>query len=124
MIVADFLDLKFTNEFDAVWAAASLLHVSSNDLNEVFAKVVRSLRPGGIFKASFKEASQDWTDDLGRYFCAMDVPKLVQLLKASGFEAVTIESHPGVGSDGKVTQWIWGTGFLQGKSSIKASASS
>ena len=115
VIVADFLDLSFTNEFDAVWAAASLLHAPSGKLTQVFAKVARSLRPGGVFKASFKEASHDWTDDLGRYFCAMDGPRLAKLLQASDFEAVTIETHPGTGSDGQATQWIWGTGILREK---------
>lgn len=49
-----FHDLYFTNEFDAVWANASLLHVPFDELKEVLQKLHRSLKKDGIFFASFK----------------------------------------------------------------------
>lgn len=49
-----FQDIYFSNEFDAIWANASLLHVSYEDLREVIKTFHKSLRPSGIFYASFK----------------------------------------------------------------------
>lgn len=49
-----FQEIEFTNEFDGVWACASLLHVNRDEIDEVIAKIVNSLKLEGIFFASFK----------------------------------------------------------------------
>jgi cyclopropane fatty-acyl-phospholipid synthase-like methyltransferase len=54
-----FEDLSFREEFDAVWACASLLHVKKADMASVMMKVSQALTPGGIFYASFKYGSQE-----------------------------------------------------------------
>lgn len=46
--------MDWVEEFDAIWACASLLHVPSIELEEVLQKVVRALKPGGVFYVSFK----------------------------------------------------------------------
>ena len=40
-------------EYDGIWACASLLHVPFDDLNLVLSTLNRSLKPGGIFYLSF-----------------------------------------------------------------------
>jgi len=49
-----FQDMNFFNEFDAVWANASLLHVPYENLREVIESFHASLLPSGILYASFK----------------------------------------------------------------------
>lgn len=49
-----FQDVNFFNEFDAIWANASLLHVPYENLREVIRSFHQSLRPSGILYASFK----------------------------------------------------------------------
>lgn len=49
-----FRDMAFSKEFDGVWACASLLHVPYDELRSVMEKVHASIKPGGIFYASFK----------------------------------------------------------------------
>jgi SAM-dependent methyltransferase len=47
-------DLTYDNSFDGIWACASLLHVPSGEMDNVFARLTRALRPGGICYMSFK----------------------------------------------------------------------
>ena len=49
-----FFDLAFHEEFDGVWACASLLHVPKAEITETLHKVCSSLKVGGVLYASFK----------------------------------------------------------------------
>lgn len=49
-----FEDLDYHNEFDGVWACASLLHVPKADIMTVMKKVTEALKPNGVLYASFK----------------------------------------------------------------------
>ncbi len=49
-----FEELDARAEYDGIWACASLLHVPSADLPDIFRRMLTALRPGGIIYASFK----------------------------------------------------------------------
>lgn len=49
-----FDELAFRSEFDGVWAAASLLHVPPERMEESLRKLMQALKPGGILYISFK----------------------------------------------------------------------
>ena len=49
-----FCDLNFHEEFDAVWACASLLHVEKGQMTAVLQRIFKSIKPGGILYASYK----------------------------------------------------------------------
>ena len=49
-----FDELPFVEEFDGVWACASLLHVPKAEMPAVLARVARSLRLGGVLQLSVK----------------------------------------------------------------------
>ncbi len=49
-----FEEMSFDEEFDGVWACASLLHVPMEDIKDVLQKINSSLQVGGFFYASFK----------------------------------------------------------------------
>ena len=49
-----FQDVDYINEFDGIWACASLLHVDIKELPDVFLKLCRALKEGGILYVSFK----------------------------------------------------------------------
>ena len=87
-----FSELKFKNEFDGIWACASLLHVPKTEIRDIMAKVERALKPDGVLYASFKygeeeinidgrrfsfynETDLDWISDLGliEYWISEDV---------------------------------------------------
>lgn len=62
-----FEDISFQEEFDAIWACASLLHVSKDDIPGVLTRVSAALKPGGILYASFKYGNTERVVN-GRFF--------------------------------------------------------
>jgi SAM-dependent methyltransferase len=60
-------DLYFHNEFDAVWACASLLHVPSDHQKVVLELIAESLKTGGICYCSWKYGCGERVDS-GRRF--------------------------------------------------------
>lgn len=77
--VMGFLDVNFKEEFDAVWACASLLHVAQADMDDAVGRLTSSLKVGGVIYASFKHGSGDGVRN-GRFFNDYDEPKLERLL--------------------------------------------
>ena len=47
-------DINYENIFDGIWACASLLHISSAHLNDVFKRCSRALKEKGVMYVSFK----------------------------------------------------------------------
>ena len=62
-----FEDIAFAEEFDAIWACASLLHVKKTDMPNIMKKVSMALKPGGVLYVSFKYGSSERVSD-GRFF--------------------------------------------------------
>ena len=77
--VMGFLDVNFKEEFEAVWACASLLHVAQADMDEAVQRLTHSLKLSGVIYASFKHGSGDGVRN-GRFFNDYDEPKLERLL--------------------------------------------
>ena len=50
----NFNELDYVDEFDAVWACASLLHVNIKEIIDVMALIRRSLKKSGLLYASWK----------------------------------------------------------------------
>lgn len=62
-----FEDISFDEEFDAVWACASLLHVDKAGMPDVLRKLSEALKPSGILYASFKYGNTERITG-GRFF--------------------------------------------------------
>lgn len=62
-----FEDLSFKAEFDAIWACASLLHVSKANIPAVMDKVSAALKLDGVLYASFKYGTNEHISN-GRFF--------------------------------------------------------
>lgn len=63
-----FADIDFDAAFDGIWANACLLHVPKPELPDIFGKIHRALRPGGVLFASFKTGGEEGLDRFGRYY--------------------------------------------------------
>jgi SAM-dependent methyltransferase len=75
-----FAEVNFNNEFDGIWACASLLHLSHVDLTAALKKLSDALKPGGILYASFKYG--DFSGERnGRTFTDLDEKCFSELLK-------------------------------------------
>lgn len=87
-----FQDIDFSDEFDAVWANASLLHVPYANQKEILQRLHRSLRPDGILLASFKYGTdQRQTED--RFFFDMTEESIFPYLEGL-FEPIEIWKRP------------------------------
>jgi SAM-dependent methyltransferase len=54
VIHATFQDMVFENEFDGIWACASLLHVPKNEILHVLELLANALKHEGVLYCSFK----------------------------------------------------------------------
>lgn len=53
-LLMKFEDVDFKDEFDGIWACASLLHVPKAKIKSVMTKLVQALKENGVFYGSFK----------------------------------------------------------------------
>ena len=101
-----FQQLDAENAYDGVCAHASLLHVPRSELADVFARIRRALKTGGLLHASFKAGEAEGYDGFGRYYNYPSADWLSELLTKSGWRNVAISESDGGGYDGKPTRWI------------------
>jgi len=73
-------ELQFENEYDAVWACASLLHVSRDNQVVVLQKICRALRQDGVLYCSWKYGIQSRQEN-GRYFTDLEEKELNHILQ-------------------------------------------
>ena len=62
-----FLDVDEHHLYDGIWACASLLHLSENEIPEVLNRLWLALKPGGVMYASFKVGESE-REIGGRHF--------------------------------------------------------
>ena len=83
VVVADFKDLVLPKaSFDAIWASASLLHVHSEALPGILAKVIDLAKPGAIFYMSFKYGDYEG-ERTGRYYTDLNEERFADFLQKS-----------------------------------------
>ncbi len=92
--------------FEGIWAEASLLHVPRALLPDVFSRILRACKPGGIFHATFKAGHAEGHDEFGRYYNYPAADLLSGMLMNAGWHDVTISERDGSGYDGKPTRWL------------------
>lgn len=104
--VMRFDELAAEAGYDAVWAAACLLHVPRAGLPDVLARIRRALKPGGLHHASYKAAGAEGRDRFGRLFNRLTAVELVAAYLQSGaWEIVAVSEYDGVGYDGERVPW-------------------
>ena len=73
-----FEELDYSDEFDGVWACASLLHVEKEQMSNVLYLVARSMKNGGVLYVSYKYGASHHTEN-GRFYSdytEADIPAL------------------------------------------------
>lgn len=101
-----FEDIDFVREFDGVWACASLLHVSKEQLPSILRKINTALKPSGILYMSFKYGEGE-EERHGRYFSDMtesDLPFLCN--DSTGFCVDFYDVTEDVRQDHKGERWL------------------
>ncbi len=105
--VMRFEALDATEIFDGIWAEASLLHVPRSALPDIFDRILRAVKTGGIFHASFKAGEADGHDKFGRYYNYPPAEWLEAMLSAGGWKNITMTEADGGGFDGEPTRWLY-----------------
>lgn len=86
VVVADMEQMPFAEgSFDAVWASASILHISRANLAQTLRDVRRVLKSGGRFFSSVKLGQGQERDRYGRYFSYFEADEWLAFLAAAGF---------------------------------------
>jgi SAM-dependent methyltransferase len=62
-----FDEVTWNEQFDGVWACASLLHLPTPELRDALVRLVTALKPAGVLFASIKVGSHEGERD-GRWF--------------------------------------------------------
>ena len=74
-------DTDWRNEFDGIWCCASLLHVTKDELGDVFQKLARALKHGGAMYVSFKYGESE-EERNGRFFTDLTEESLAAYVTA------------------------------------------
>ena len=98
-----FDELEAVEEYDGIWACASILHLAWADLVVVMRKMVRAVKGEGVIYTSFKYG-QFTGERNGRFFTDLDEKGLAKLLKeVGGLEVkelwITGDVRPGRGEE-------------------------
>lgn len=75
-----FDEIDFNEEFDGIWACASLLHVPRSKIDFVLKKIYFALKKGGVFYSSYKYGNKEEIRN-GRFFNNYDEISFNELLK-------------------------------------------
>lgn len=78
-------DIEYNNEFDAIWACASLLHLKSNKLVDVFNKCYNALKDNGVMYISFKYGNFEGIID-DRYFTYLTEESFTNIINQTNFK--------------------------------------
>lgn len=78
-------DTDYNNEFDAIWACASLLYLKSNKLVDVFNKCYKALKDNGVMYVSFKYGDYEGVID-DRYFTYLTEETFINIINQTNFK--------------------------------------
>lgn len=81
------LDLDYNNEFDGVWACASLLHLNKDEILIALEKLYDALKDNGYMYMSFK-LGVFCGERNGRYFTDFTLESFKELLNKTRFELI------------------------------------
>ncbi|WP_155516401.1 class I SAM-dependent methyltransferase, partial [Vibrio fluvialis] len=85
-----FLDVNYYEEFDGIWANASLLHLSEDELIEAMKRLVRALKVNGHLFASFKTRDNYVKHDSRRFYFH-DESRLNKIITENGLNLELVE---------------------------------
>ena len=104
-----FDEIRFRNEFDGVWAAASLLHVPAQQMEENLRKLIQALKPNGILFVSFKYGHGEYKYDQRFYTCYGRKDVRALLGRISGTEEIKVWLSDANGKDllPRKQRWAW-----------------
>ncbi|MGL5624451.1 class I SAM-dependent methyltransferase, partial [Cetobacterium sp.] len=84
VIVEDMKDLDYKDKFIGIWACASLLHLTEDEVLETIKRCHRALKKDGVLYVSFKYGEKNYEKD-GRSFTCFTRDKILNLIESLDF---------------------------------------
>lgn len=110
-LVGDIVNITFApDSFDGIYARASLLHIPKSLMPKVFKSINKMLKTGGYFYLAIKEGKGEGEVEdvrhginVKRFFSLFVKEEIENLMEASGFKIIELDTHTRVGGS---TIWI------------------
>ena len=109
--VQRFDEIRYADEFDGIWACASLLHCPRDEIGGIVENLIGSLKVGGVFYMSFKCGTEERVADDGRFFNDYTPESLAEFL--GQFSNVTVEQLWTNGSSAEDASLIWTNAIIR-----------
>ncbi len=101
-----FMEIDYENEFDGIWASASLLHVEKEKLIDTVTHLKKALKKNGIFYASFKKGDFSGIRE-GRFFQDATKEYLKELFgEKCEMEILELYEDESLLSNGSIQEWV------------------
>ncbi|HPG31406.1 MAG TPA: class I SAM-dependent methyltransferase [bacterium] len=101
----NFLNVSFKNEsFKYIFANASLLHIKKKYIIDTFSELYKILKKNGRIYFSLKKGTGEGEDENNRFFSYYLETEIIELLKITGLECLSISSLKS--SDSRNIEWI------------------
>ena len=104
--LARFDQIEGVATYDAIWANFSLLHAARADLPGLLGRLVRSLKPGGLFHIGMKTGSGAARDRLDRLYTYLSADDLRGLLTDAGLTVLSAREGSEAGLAGTVDPYV------------------
>lgn len=78
-----FEELSYSEEFNGIWACASLLHAEKAKMQDILGKINQALKPGGVLYVSYKYGESE-REENGKHYSDYTENNIESLLKDSG----------------------------------------
>jgi 2-polyprenyl-3-methyl-5-hydroxy-6-metoxy-1,4-benzoquinol methylase len=102
-----FQRMTFNQEFDGIWACASVLHVPHAEVPEILHRFARALKPGGALYVSLKEGQGERVAEDGRFFSYFTLDEFSRMLTNRGmFEVAETWKNSSPDSSGTARAWL------------------
>ena len=97
-------EIEYVNMFDGIWSCASLLHIPSYELVNVFNKCNSALKNNGIMYCSFKYGEYEGERN-GRFFIDLNEEKFKHYITKTDFKILEICVTEDVRQD-RTEKWL------------------
>jgi SAM-dependent methyltransferase len=105
-----FDEIPYRSKFDGVWAAASLLHVPSELMEETIRTLIQALRPNGTIYMSFKygRGEHEYDARFFSYYSRRQIRALLQRIQGVAETDIWLSDATGKNLPQQKQSWAWG----------------
>ena len=94
VLVSSVQNINFSQEFDGVWACASLIHLPRHELPAALGKISLALRSHGVLLVSMQIGSGEMVMHDGRIVVRYTSVEVSNAIKQAGFELIEMWNTP------------------------------